>query len=51
MQRREFVKAMLAASVSARTMMGQNAPASVTPATPPPIPPKTTPLPTPGPMP
>jgi|UPI0003773D80 Gluconate 2-dehydrogenase subunit 3 len=51
MQRREFVKAMLAASVSARTMMGQNAPASVTPATPPPIPPKAAPLPAPGPVP
>ena len=51
MRRREFVKAMLAASVSARTMMGQNAPASVTPSTPPPIPPQAAPLPAPGPLP
>lgn len=51
MRRREFVKAMLAASVSARTMLGQNAPASVTPAVPPPIPPKAAPLPAPGPVP
>jgi hypothetical protein len=51
MRRREFVKAMLAASVSARTMMGQNAPASVTPSAPPPIPPQAAPLPAPGPLP
>lgn len=51
MRRREFVKAMLAASVSARTMMGQNAPASVTASVPPPIPPHAAPLPAPGPLP
>ena len=51
MRRREFVKAMLAASVSARTMMGQNAPASVTPSAPPAIPPQAAPLPAPGPLP
>ena len=51
MRRREFVKAMLAASVSARAMMGQNAPASVTPSAPPPIPPQAAPLPAPGPLP
>jgi Gluconate 2-dehydrogenase subunit 3 len=51
MRRREFVKAMLAASVSARTMMGQNAPASVAPSAPPPIPPQAAPLPAPGPLP
>jgi hypothetical protein len=51
MQRRDFVKAMLAASVSARSMLGQNAPASVTPAAPPPVPPKAAPLPAPGPVP
>jgi hypothetical protein len=51
MRRREFVKAMLAASVSARTMMGQNTPASVTPSAPPPIPPQAAPLPAPGPLP
>jgi hypothetical protein len=51
MQRRDFVKAMLAASVSARTMMGQNAQTSVTPAVPPPIPPKAAPPPAPGPVP
>ncbi len=41
MRRRDFVKAMLAASVSARTMLGQqnaptNAPSAVAPSTPPP---------------
>src|ERR1700759_1926804 len=51
MQRRDFVKAMLAASVSARAMMGQNAQTSVTPAVPPPIPPRTAPPPAPGPVP
>src|ERR1700735_8508 len=51
MRRREFVKAMLAASVSARTMMGQQAPASVAPAAPPPIPPQAAPPPAPGPLP
>src|SRR6185437_10737736 len=51
MRRRDFVKAMVAASVSARSMLGQNAPASVTPSTPPPIPPKAAPLPAPGPVP
>jgi Gluconate 2-dehydrogenase subunit 3 len=51
MQRRDFVKAMLAASVSARSMLGQSAPASVTPATPPPVPPRAVPLPAPGPVP
>ncbi len=51
MRRRDFVRAMLAASVSARTMIGQNAPASVTPAVPPPIPPQAAPLPAPGPVP
>ncbi len=51
MRRRDFVKAMVAASVSARSMLGQNAPTSVTPSTPPPIPPKAAPLPAPGPVP
>jgi hypothetical protein len=51
MERREFVKAMLAASLSARTMMGQNAPASVAPSAPPPIPPRAAPPPAPGPVP
>jgi hypothetical protein len=51
MRRREFVKAMLAASVSARTMMGQQAPASVAPSVPPPIPPHAAPPPAPGPLP
>jgi hypothetical protein len=51
MRRREFVKAMIAASVSARTMMGQKAPASVAPSAPLPIPPKAAPLPAPGPVP
>ena len=51
MRRREFVKAMLAASVSARTMMGQNVPASVAPSAPPPILPKAAPPPAPGPVP
>src|SRR6202021_1081395 len=51
MRRREFVKAMLAASVSARTMMGQHARGSVTPSGPPPIPPQAAPLPAPGPLP
>src|ERR1700721_753420 len=51
MRRREFVKAMLAASVSARTMMGQQAPASVALSCPPPIPPHATPPPAPGPLP
>ncbi len=51
MRRRDFVKAMVAASVSARSMLGQNAPASVAPSAPPPIPPKAAPLPAPGPVP
>jgi hypothetical protein len=51
MRRREFVKTMLAASVSVRTMMGQNAPASVTPSAPPPVPPAAAPPPAPGPLP
>jgi hypothetical protein len=51
MRRRDFVKAILAASVSAKAMMGQNAPSAVAPSAPPPIPPKAAPLPAPGPVP
>jgi hypothetical protein len=54
MRRRDFVKAVLAASVSPKAMMGQNgqnAPSSVAPSVPPPIPPKAAPLPAPGPVP
>lgn len=51
MQRREFVKAALAASVSARTLLGQTqtAPAQVAPSAPPPTPPGAAPAP--GPVP
>jgi hypothetical protein len=51
MRRRDFVKAVLAASVSPKAMMGQNAPSSVAPSTPPPIAPRAAPLPAPGPVP
>jgi hypothetical protein len=46
MQRRDFVKAMMAATVTARTMLGQQAATPVAPATPPP-PPATAPGPVP----
>jgi hypothetical protein len=51
MRRRDFVKAVLAASVSPKAMMGQNAPSAVAPSAPPPIPPKALPLPAAGPVP
>jgi hypothetical protein len=51
MRRRDFVKAVLAASVSPKAMMGQNAPSAVAPSAPPPIPPKAAPLPAAGPVP
>ncbi|MFP5227605.1 MAG: gluconate 2-dehydrogenase subunit 3 family protein [Acidobacteriota bacterium] len=51
MRRREFVKAVLAASVSARTMIGQTTPTQVAPSAPPPTPPGTSPPPAPGPTP
>ncbi len=51
MRRRDFVKAVLAASVAPTAMMGQNAPNSVAPAAPPPMPPKGPALPAPGPVP
>ena len=51
MRRRDFVKAVLAASVSPKAMMGQNAPSAVAPSAPPPIPPRAAPLPAPGPVP
>lgn len=51
MRRRDFVKAVLAASVTPKAMMGQNAPSSVAPSAPPPIPPRAAPLPAPGPVP
>lgn len=38
MQRRDFVKAMVAASMSARAMLGQQTAAPVAPSTPPPVP-------------
>ena len=39
MRRREFMKAALAATVSARNLLGQSAPAQVAPSAPPPTPP------------
>lgn len=51
MRRRDFVKAVLAASVSPKAMMGQNAPSAVAPSAPPPIAPKAAPLPAAGPVP
>lgn len=54
MRRRDFVKAALAASVSARTLLGQSAqtaPAQVAPSAPPPIPPGGAAPPAPGPVP
>jgi hypothetical protein len=52
MKRRDFVKAIMAASVSARSLLGQqNAPASVAPAVPPQVPAKAMSAPTPGPVP
>ena len=51
MQRRDFVKAVLAASVSAKSMLGQTAPTSVAPSAPPPALPKGPALPAPGPVP
>jgi len=38
MQRRDFVKAMMAATVTARTMLGQQSATPVAPSTPPPVP-------------
>lgn len=51
MRRREFMKAALAATVSARNLLGQSAPAQVAPSAPPPTPPGTAPPPAPGPVP
>ncbi|MGA7524191.1 MAG: gluconate 2-dehydrogenase subunit 3 family protein [Acidobacteriaceae bacterium] len=51
MQRRDFVKAALAASVSSRTLLGQNSPAQVAPSAPPPTPPAAAAAPAPGPVP
>ena len=51
MRRRDFVKAVLAASVSPAAMIGQNAPSSVTPSAPPLVPPAAAPLPAAGPVP
>lgn len=51
MRRREFVKAALAVSVSARNLLGQAAPAQVAPSAPPPTPPGAAPPPAPGPVP
>ena len=51
MRRREFVKAALAASISARNLLGQTAPARVAPSVPPPVPPGAAPPPAPGPVP
>lgn len=50
MRRREFMKAALAASVSARNLLSQTAPAQVAPAAPPPTTPNAAPL-APGPVP
>lgn len=51
MQRRDFVKAVLAASVNARAMVGQSAPTQVAPSAPPPTPPGSAAPPAPGPVP
>jgi hypothetical protein len=51
MRRREFVKAVLAASVSARTMVGQSTTTQVAPSAPAPTPPGAAPPPAPGPVP
>jgi Gluconate 2-dehydrogenase subunit 3 len=51
MRRRDFVKAVVAATVSVRTMVGQTTPTQVAPSAPPPIPPGTAPPPAPGPVP
>lgn len=51
MRRRDFVKAALAASVSAKTMLGQNSTAQVAPSAPPPTPPGAAPPIAPGPVP
>jgi hypothetical protein len=50
MRRRDFVKAMMAASVTAKTMLGQQAPTAVAPAAPPASPPAA-PSTAPGPVP
>lgn len=51
MERREFVKALLASSISARTMLGQTAPTQVAPSAPSPTPPGSAAPPAPGPVP
>lgn len=51
MRRRDFVKAALAASVSAGKLLGQAAPTQVAPSAPPPPSPGTAPPPAPGPVP
>lgn len=53
MRRRDFVKAALAASVSAKNLLGQaqTAPTQVAPSAPPPTPPGAAPPPAPGPVP
>lgn len=51
MERREFVKAALAASLGVRTMVGQTVPTQVAPSAPPPTPPGAAPAPAPGPVP
>jgi hypothetical protein len=51
MRRRDFVKAALAASVSPKALLGQNAPAHLAPSTPPPTPPGAASPPAPGPVP
>ncbi len=51
MRRRDFVKALVATTVSARAMVGQTAATQVAPSAPPPTPPGAAPAPAPGPVP
>lgn len=51
MRRRDFVKAMVAASISAQTMVGQQSATPVAPSAPPPVPPTAPPAIAPGPVP
>jgi Gluconate 2-dehydrogenase subunit 3 len=51
MKRRDFVKSLIATSVSAKTMLGQSTATQVAPATPPPTPPGAAPRIAPGPVP